>query len=124
IDGETAKDFDDAVEVVRTDAGYRLGVHIADVSHYVREVTALDDEARSRGTSVYFPGRVLPMLPERLSNGLCSLNPGVDRLVLSAILETDKIGRVTKSEFVTGVLRSAHRLPFTVGARPLETRRG
>lgn len=124
IDGETAKDFDDAVEVERTPHGYRLGVHIADVSNYVAEGTALDDEALSRGTSVYFPGRVLPMLPERLSNGLCSLNPRVDRLVLSAILETDRKGRVTKSEFVKGVIRSAHRMTYTEVARLLETRPG
>jgi ribonuclease R len=124
IDGETAKDFDDAVEVERTGNGYRLGVHIADVSNYVAEGTALDGEALSRGTSVYFPGRVLPMLPERLSNGLCSLNPRVDRLVLSAILETDKKGRVTKSEFVKGVIRSAHRMTYTEVARLLETRPG
>jgi ribonuclease R len=122
IDGETAKDFDDAVEVERTAHGFRLGVHIADVSHYVAPGTALDDEALSRGTSVYFPGRVLPMLPERLSNGLCSLNPRVDRLVLSAILETDKKGRVTKSEFVQGVIRSAHRMTYTEVARLLESR--
>jgi ribonuclease R len=122
IDGETAKDFDDAVEVERTAHGFRLGVHIADVSHYVAPGTALDDEALSRGTSVYFPGRVLPMLPERLSNGLCSLNPRVDRLVLSAILETDRKGRVTKSEFVKGVIRSAHRMTYTEVARLLETR--
>jgi ribonuclease R len=81
----------------------------------------LDDEARSRGTSVYFPGRVLPMLPERLSNGLCSLNPRVDRLVLSAILELDAGGRVTRSEFVRGVIRSAHRMTYTEVARLLET---
>jgi ribonuclease R len=124
IDGETAKDFDDAVEVERTPHGYRLGVHIADVSNYVAEGTALDSEALSRGTSVYFPGRVLPMLPERLSNGLCSLNPRVDRLVLSAILETDRKGRVTKSEFVKGVIRSAHRMTYTEVARLLETRPG
>jgi ribonuclease R len=121
IDGETARDFDDAVEVERTAHGFRLGVHIADVSRYVAEGTALDDEALSRGTSVYFPGRVLPMLPEHLSNGLCSLNPRVDRLVLSAILETDKKGRVTKSEFVKGVIRSAHRMTYTDVARLLET---
>ena len=121
IDGETAKDFDDAVEVERTATGFRLGVHIADVSHYVAEGTLLDDEARSRGTSVYFPGRVLPMLPERLSNGLCSLNPRVDRLVLSAILELDAGGRVTRSEFVQGVIRSAHRMTYTEVARLLET---
>jgi ribonuclease R len=122
IDGETAKDFDDAVEVERTPTGFRLGVHIADVSHYVQEGTGLDDEGRSRGTSVYFPGRVLPMLPEKLSNGLCSLNPGVDRLVLSAILETDRKGRVVSSEFVKGVIRSTERMTYTEVARLLETR--
>ena len=120
IDGETAKDFDDAIEVTKTGSGYRIGVHIADVSHYVEEGSVLDDEARSRGTSVYFPGRVLPMLPERLSNGLCSLNPRVDRLVLSAILELDAKGRVTGSEFTKGVIRSAHRMTYTEIARILE----
>jgi len=120
IDGETAKDFDDAVEVERAARGYRLGVHIADVSHYVTEGSLLDEEARSRGTSVYFPGRVLPMLPERLSNGLCSLNPRVDRLVLSAILELDGTGRVVGSEFVKGVIRSAHRMTYTDVARLIE----
>jgi len=122
IDGETAKDFDDAIEVEKTSGGYRIGVHIADVSHYVEEDTVLDDEARSRGTSVYFPGRVLPMLPERLSNGLCSLNPRVDRLVLSAILELDAKGRVTGADFAKGVIRSAHRMTYTEVARLLETR--
>ncbi len=121
IDGETAKDFDDAIEAEKTPGGYRIGVHIADVSHYVAEGTALDDEARSRGTSVYFPGRVLPMLPERLSNGLCSLNPQVDRLVLSAILDLDSKGRVTGAEFQKGVIRSAHRMTYTEVARLLET---
>jgi ribonuclease R len=121
IDGETAKDFDDAIEAERTPTGYRIGVHIADVSHYVAEGSVLDDEARSRGTSVYFPGRVLPMLPERLSNGLCSLNPRVDRLVLSAILDLDSKGRVTGSDFVKGVIRSGHRMTYTEVARILET---
>ena len=121
IDGETAKDFDDAVEVERTAGGYRLGVHIADVSHYVEEGTALDDEARSRGTSVYFPGRVLPMLPEHLSNGLCSLNPRVDRLVLSATLDIDSKGRVTGAEMTKGVIRSAFRMTYTEVARLLQT---
>jgi ribonuclease R len=121
IDGETAKDFDDAVEIERTASGFRLGVHIADVSHYVREGTALDDEARSRGTSVYFPGRVLPMLPEHLSNGLCSLNPEVDRLVLSALIETDRKGRVVSAEFVKGVIQSAARMTYTEVARLLES---
>jgi ribonuclease R len=97
-------------------------VHIADVSHYVKESTGLDDEARSRGTSVYFPGRVLPMLPEKLSNGLCSLNPGVDRLVLSAILETDRKGRVVGAAFVKGVIRSAERMTYTEVGRLLESR--
>jgi ribonuclease R len=120
IDGETARDFDDAVEVEKTASGFRLGVHIADVSHYVEEGSGLDDEARSRGTSVYFPGRVLPMLPEHLSNGLCSLNPGVDRLALSAILELDSRGRVTGAEFVKGVIRSTHRMTYTEVARLLE----
>jgi ribonuclease R len=121
IDGETAKDFDDAVEVERIPAGYRLGVHIADVSHYVKEGTALDDEARSRATSVYFPGRVLPMLPERLSNGLCSLNPRTDRLVLSAILEISPKGRVQSAEFGKGVIRSKERMTYTEVGRLLET---
>jgi ribonuclease R len=121
IDGETAKDFDDAIEVEKTAHGYRIGVHIADVSHYVEEGSALDDEARSRGTSVYFPGRVLPMLPERLSNGLCSLNPRVDRLVLSAILDLDAKGRVVGTDFSKGVIRSAHRMTYTEVARLLET---
>jgi ribonuclease R len=120
IDGETAKDFDDAVEIERTASGFRLGVHIADVSHYVREGTALDDEARSRGTSVYFPGRVLPMLPEHLSNGLCSLNPGVERLVLSALIETDRKGRVVSADFVKGVIKSSERMTYTEVARLLE----
>jgi ribonuclease R len=124
IDGETAKDFDDAVDVEKTPTGYRLGVHIADVSHYVRQATALDQEALSRGTSVYFPGRVLPMLPERLSNGLCSLNPNVDRLVLSALLEIDGTGRILGTEFSKGVIRSAERMTYTEVARLLQTRPG
>jgi ribonuclease R len=122
IDGETAKDFDDAVEVERTPEGYRLGVHIADVSHYVTEGSALDGEAESRGTSVYFPGRVLPMLPERLSNGLCSLNPRVNRLVLSAVLEISDRGRVTGADFVKGVIRSRERMTYTEVARLIEAR--
>jgi ribonuclease R len=121
IDGETAKDFDDAIQVEKTSTGYRIGIHIADVSHYVTEGSVLDDEARSRGTSVYFPGRVLPMLPERLSNGLCSLNPRVDRLVLSAILDLDPSGRVVASDFGKGVIRSGHRMTYTEVARLLET---
>jgi ribonuclease R len=122
IDGETAKDFDDAVEVERTSDGFRLGVHIADVSHYVAEGSALDEEAESRGTSVYFPGRVLPMLPEKLSNGLCSLNPRVDRLVLSALLDIDARGRILGADFAKGVIRSQERMTYTEVARLTETR--
>ena len=93
IDGETAKDFDDAVEVERTAPTASASASTSPTSRTTStEGTALDDEARSRGTSVYFPGRVLPMLPERLSNGLCSLNPRVDRLVLSAILDARRAG--------------------------------
>jgi len=120
IDGETARDFDDAVEVERIPGGYRLGVHIADVAHYVEEGGALDSEARWRGTSVYFPGRVVPMLPENLSNGLCSLNPRVDRLTLSAVLEFDEAGRIQSSRFTKGVIRSAARMTYTEVARLLE----
>ncbi len=94
IDGETARDFDDAVYVKRLENGnWQLQVHIADVSHYVRRGSALDREARLRGTSVYFPNRAVPMLPEELSNGICSLNPHEDRLVMSAIMELDTFGR-------------------------------
>jgi ribonuclease R len=120
IDGETARDFDDAVEVERTEHGYRLGVHIADVSHYVQEGSALDAEARFRATSVYFPGRVVPMLPERLSNELCSLNPRVDRLTMSAEIEFDRTGRVVKSHFGRGVIRSAARMTYTEVARLID----
>ena len=94
IDGETARDFDDAVYVDRLGGGrWHLQVHIADVAHYVRRDSALDREARLRGTSVYFPDRAVPMLPEELSNGICSLNPHEDRLVMSAILEIDTAWR-------------------------------
>jgi ribonuclease R len=114
IDGETAKDFDDAVLVERLPGGhYRLGVHIADVAHYVRPGTALDREARLRGTSVYFPDRAVPMLPLELSNGTCSLNPHVDRLTMSALMEFDPDGRVVAYELVPGVICSAERMTYT-----------
>lgn len=114
IDGETAKDFDDAVYVERLkDRSYLLQVHIADVAHYVRPGTALDREARLRGTSVYFPDRAVPMLPLELSNGICSLNPHVDRLVLSALMEIDSTGLVTGYEIVPGIIRSAERMTYT-----------
>jgi ribonuclease R len=114
IDGETAQDFDDAVSIARLPSGhYRLGVHIADVSHYVRPGSALDEDARSRGTSVYFPGLTLPMLPEELSNDLCSLRPRRPRLTVTALLEFDPKGRVVKSEFHPSVIKTVERMTYT-----------
>ncbi len=114
IDGETAKDFDDAVLVERRPGGnYLLHVHIADVAHYVRPGTALDREARLRGTSVYFPDRAVPMLPLELSNGICSLNPHVDRLVMSALMEIDPQGKIVAYELVPGIIRSVERMTYT-----------
>jgi len=114
IDGETARDFDDAVYVEkRADGGWRLQVHIADVANYVRTLTTLDTEARLRGTSVYFLDRAVPMLPEELSNGICSLNPREDRLVMSALMEFDAAGRMTGSRMVSGVIRSVERMTYT-----------
>jgi ribonuclease R len=114
IDGETAKDFDDAVYVERLPQGnYLLHVHIADVAHYVRPGSALDREARLRGTSVYFPDRAVPMLPLDLSNGICSLNPHVDRLVMSALMEIDPTGRIVEYELLPGIIRSTERMTYT-----------
>jgi ribonuclease R len=114
IDGETARDFDDAVYVKRLENGnWQLQVHIADVSHYVRRGSDLDREARLRGTSVYFPNRAVPMLPEELSNGICSLKPHEDRLVMSAIMEIGDNGEIVVSEFTRGVIRSAERMTYT-----------
>src|ERR1700674_3935486 len=114
IDGETARDFDDAVYVKRLENGnWQLQVHIADVSHYVRRGSALDREARLRGTSVYFPNRAVPMLPVELSTDQCSLRPHEDRLVLSALLEIDGHGDVVAQEFTRGVIRSAERMTYT-----------
>ena len=114
IDGETAKDFDDAVDVERlAGGGYRLTVHIAHVAHYVRPGTALDREARLRGTSVYFPDRAVPMLPLELSNGICSLNPRVERLAMSVLMEIDPEGRVAAYELVPSVIRSVERMTYT-----------
>jgi ribonuclease R len=121
IDGETAKDFDDAVYVDRLPGGrWQLQVHIADVAHYVRAGSALDHEARLRGTSVYFPDRAVPMLPVELSNQICSLNPRVDRLVMSALLEMDAHGTLVRAEFMPGVIRSAERMTYTNVFRVLE----
>lgn len=113
IDGADAKDFDDAVYCESRDEGWRLLVAIADVSHYVQPGTALDEEAQRRGTSVYFPGRVIPMLPEQLSNGLCSLNPKVDRLCMVCEMSVSRQGKVTASKFYDGVMRSAARLTYS-----------
>ncbi|MDH3998731.1 MAG: ribonuclease R, partial [Desulfuromonadales bacterium] len=113
IDGETAKDFDDAVAIDCVNDGYRLFVAIADVSHYVAPGDAIDQEAQERGTSVYFPGSCLPMLPEALSNGICSLNPGVDRLVMVAQLDFDAEGKRTDMCFYPAVICSHARLTYT-----------
>jgi ribonuclease R len=114
IDGETARDFDDAVWVDKLANGnYALQVHIADVSHYVRPGSPIDREALLRGTSVYFPDRAVPMLPHELSTNICSLVPQQDRLVLSALLEIDHQGAVVAQEFVEGVIRSVERMTYT-----------
>jgi ribonuclease R len=120
IDGEDARDFDDAVHVSRVGDGYRLVVAIADVAHYVRPGGALDREALRRGTSVYFPSMVLPMLPERLSNGICSLNPDVDRLCMVCDLALDSQGRPLQAEIYEAVMRSHARLTYTKVAEALE----
>ena len=114
IDGETARDFDDAV-LVRplTNGNWELQVHIADVSQYVRPGTSLDLEARLRGTSVYFPDRAIPMLPPQLSSGMCSLRPHEDRLVLSCVMEIDGRGEVLGYEVCEGIIRSARRMTYT-----------
>src|SRR5207249_2774833 len=114
MDGETAKDFDDAVEVrLLPNGNYLHGVHIADVAHYVKEGSVLDEEALERGTSVYFPGRAIAMLPERLSNGICSLNPRVDRLTFSVDMEIDKRGRFVDRKVYKSVIRTKERMTYT-----------
>ena len=106
IDGADTKDIDDAVSIEKTDSGYELGVHIADVSYYVTPKSALDNEAFHRGTSVYYANRVIPMLPKELSNGICSLNPQEDRLAFSAIVSLNKSGRITDYKFAKTIIRS------------------
>ncbi|HVH27354.1 MAG TPA: ribonuclease R [Vicinamibacterales bacterium] len=114
IDGEHARDFDDAITIERLPNGhFWLGVHIADVSHYVEEGSALDREAYERGTSVYFPERAVHMFPAELATGLCSLNPKVDRLVQSCLMEVDRHGQVVRAEFHDGVINSDERMTYT-----------
>jgi ribonuclease R len=121
IDGEDARDFDDAITLTRLESGlYRLGVHIADVSHYVREDSALDQDAYERGTSVYFPDRSIPMLPPKLSSGICSLKPREDRLVFSVIMDIDAGGKVIDRRFAEGILCSRERMTYTSVAKILE----
>ncbi|HEX6436696.1 MAG TPA: ribonuclease R [Candidatus Binatia bacterium] len=122
IDGERARDFDDAVYVRKTDSGYELYVCIADVAHYVSTATALDQEAYSRATSVYFPDRAIPMLPEALSNGICSLNPREDRLTKTACIEYSFNGEVIGSRFFNSVIRSRERMTYTDVGRILVDR--
>ena len=120
IDGETAKDLDDALSVQWVDGNIEVGVHIADVSYYVKPKSAIDDEAYKRGTSVYLVDRVVPMLPEKLSNNLCSLNPNTDKLVYSFIFTLDQNGKVINQRFCRGIINSNYRLTYTEVQKVIE----
>src|SRR5256886_2794732 len=123
IDPDDARDFDDAIQIEKIDnGGWQLGVHIADVAAYVEPGSALNREARRRGNSVYLPDRVIPMLPERLSNGVCSLNPGVDRLTHSVFIDFDKNGLAKNAHFAKTVIRSAKRLTYKEAYAILKTK--
>ena len=124
IDGADARDFDDAVYCEKSGKGWRLLVAIADVAHYVEIGTPLDDEAIKRSTSVYFPDRVVPMLPEALSNGLCSLNPKVDRLCMVCEMRVGPDGKVSRSKFYEAVMRSSARLTYAQVSAFLEEKEG
>lgn len=120
IDGEDARDFDDAISLEKVDGVYNLGVYIADVSHYVKAGSKIDEEAFKRGTSVYFPDHVLPMLPTALSNGICSLNPNEDRFTLAVEMKLDQNGKVLDYEIHKGIMRSAYRMTYTKVTKILE----
>lgn len=120
IDGEDAKDLDDAVSLTEVENGWKLGVHIADVTNYVQEKSALDREALKRGTSVYLADRVIPMLPHKLSNGICSLNAGENRLALSCIMTVDKKGEIVDHVIAETVIRVDQRMSYTSVAKILE----
>ena len=123
IDGDDSRDFDDAISLTKENGIYTLGVHIADVSYYVKEDSALDKEAFNRGTSIYITSKVVPMLPFSLSNGICSLNEGVDRLTLSCIIQLDEYGNILNSSIEESVIRSSHRLTYNYVNEVLETKK-
>ena len=120
IDGEDARDLDDAISLTFENGIYHLGVHIADVTHYVKEGSLLDEEAKNRGTSVYLVDRVIPMLPRKLSNGICSLNAGTDRLALSCLMDIDEEGTIVNHEICETVICVDRRMTYTMVADILD----